>query len=153
LEKSSDQLEGLSTKIAKTKTEIFVSYEIDDSSLDISLKFPTNYPLKQIEIEAGKVLGVAENKWRSWLLSTTTLLVSQNGTVLDGLKLFQRNVSLHFEGVEECAICYSIIGVLDSTLPSKACKNCKHKFHSACLFKWFKTSHQSTCPLCRQNSF
>jgi E3 ubiquitin-protein ligase DOA10 len=34
-------------------------------------------------------------------------------------------------------------------LPKLACRTCKKKFHSACLYKWFSTSNNSTCPLCR----
>ena len=155
LESKKASLQDMKVRVSKTGHDISASYMVDDASLDISIKFPLNYPLRQVDVEAGngKVGGVPEGKWRAWLLATTTLMVSQNGSVYDALRIFQRNVSLHFEGVEDCAICYSIIGVIDNTLPSKQCKNCKHKFHSACLFKWFKTSNQSTCPLCRQTSF
>lgn len=163
LELRKKEVENLTVKASKTQREVTASYIIDDASLDIHFKFPSNYPLRQIEIETGmgKVVGVPESKWRAWILSITVLLISQNGSIYDALNIFQKNVSLHFEGVEDCAICktlflilgYSIIGVIDNTLPSKQCKNCKHKFHSACLFKWFKTSNQSTCPLCRQTSF
>jgi hypothetical protein len=31
----------------------------------------------------------------------------QNGRIVDGLSLFKKNVTLHFEGQVECAICYS----------------------------------------------
>ena len=31
----------------------------------------------------------------------------QNGRIADGLSLFKKNVTLHFEGQVECAICYS----------------------------------------------
>lgn len=33
--------------------------------------------------------------------------------------MFKRNVTLHFEGVEACAICYSSISVVDRSLPTK----------------------------------
>jgi E3 ubiquitin-protein ligase DOA10 len=35
--------------------------------------------------------------------------------------------------------------------PNKRCATCKNTFHSVCLFRWFKSSNQSTCPLCRNN--
>lgn len=31
----------------------------------------------------------------------------KNGLILEALSVFKRNVALHFEGVVECAICYS----------------------------------------------
>lgn len=73
----------------------------------------------------------------------------QNGLILEALTVFKKNVALHFEGVVECAICYSIISVTDRTLPTKPCKTCKNRFHASCLFKWFNSSHSSSCPMCR----
>jgi E3 ubiquitin-protein ligase DOA10 len=52
------------------------------------------------------------------------------------------------KGQTECAICYSIVSS-DKKMPDKRCQTCKHLFHSSCLFKWFASSNQSTCPLCR----
>jgi hypothetical protein len=74
--------------------------------------------------------------------------------------VFKKNVSLHFDGVVECAICYryiqlkystdpSIISLTDRTLPTKPCRTCKNRFHASCLYKWFNSSHSSSCPLCR----
>ena len=107
METRKQDLEGLAVKSNKTGTEVSASYAIDDASLDILIRFPTLFPLRQVQIEAGsgKVAGVPESKWRAWLLSTTTLMVSQNGTLADALCMFQRNVHLNFEGIEDCAIC------------------------------------------------
>lgn len=97
----------------------------------------------------------------------------QNGLILEALSIFKRNVALHFEGVVECAICYScvklllltcilpnlrvarvelmssIISLTDRTLPTKPCRTCKNRFHASCLYKWFQSSNSSSCPLCR----
>lgn len=75
----------------------------------------------------------------------------QNGSITDGLSSFRRNVTGALKGQTECAICYSIISA-DRQLPQKRCPTCKNLFHASCLFKWFKTSNASTCPLCR-NAF
>ena len=40
--------------------------------------------------------------WMIW-----KLIGVQSGHILDGLALFKKNVTLHFEGQVECAICYS----------------------------------------------
>jgi hypothetical protein len=104
-------LTDMTVKVTKAGNEVSASYAVDEASLDILIRFPSNYPLRQVDVSAGngKIAGVAESKWRAWLLSTTTLIVSQNGSVHDALRIFQRNVSLHFEGVEDCAICKFII--------------------------------------------
>ena len=50
---------------------------------------------------------------------------------------------------QECYICFYILHGTNHQLPKLACRTCKKKFHSACLYKWFSTSNNSTCPLCR----
>ncbi len=80
-------------------------------------------------------VGVTEDRWRRWLLNINTLMSFQNGTVLDALRAWKDNVDKHFEGIEDCAICYSVIGVLDRSLPTKQCRVCKNKFHAGCLVR------------------
>lgn len=77
------------------------------------------------------------------------LLQHQNGSILDGLTVWKRNVDKRFEGVEECYICFYVLHGANHQLPKLACRTCKKKFHAACLYKWFSTSNNSTCPLCR----
>ena len=87
-----------------------------------------------------------------YLISYENIVFSgqhQNGSVLDGLTVWKNNVDKRFEGVEECYICFYVLHGANHQLPKLACKTCKKKFHSACLFKWFSTSNNSTCPLCR----
>jgi hypothetical protein len=44
-----------------------------------------------------------------------------------------------------CSICFTEMTIEDShTL------ECEHKFHTACILKWFR-SKQDTCPLCREH--
>uniref|UniRef100_A0A8C0BHX6 E3 ubiquitin-protein ligase listerin n=1 Tax=Buteo japonicus TaxID=224669 RepID=A0A8C0BHX6_9AVES len=78
---------------------------------------------------------------------------SQNGSIMDGLSLWKNNVDKRFEGIEDCMICFSVIHGSNYSLPKKACRTCKKKFHSACLYKWFTSSNKSTCPLCRETFF
>ena len=73
----------------------------------------------------------------------------QNGSILDGLTLWKRNVDKRFEGIEECYICYYVLHGSNYQLPKLTCRTCRKKFHAACLYKWFSTSNNSTCPLCR----
>ncbi len=143
----------LEVRADRATTTITASYRIEEAQLEMQLFLPPTYPLRQVSVQPGargKLIGVSEAKWRTWLLSVTALIVGQHGSIMDALRLFEKSLTQHFEHVEECAICYSVIGTLDNSLPSKTCKTCKHVFHGSCLFKWFKSSHQSSCPLCRQ---
>ena len=84
----------------------------------------------------------------------TDLCFVQSGSIVDGLAFFKKNVSSHFEGQSECAICYSYVSVvgvghssninvvatsmisaMDGSLPKKPCRTCKNKFHAGCLYK------------------
>jgi Ring finger domain len=120
----------------------------------MNIKIPVCYPLRLAEVSSGtgggRSAGLQESRWRSWLLSVSSVISAQNGTLQDAVILFKKNVQLHFEGIKDCAICYSVIGVIDRQLPTKACRVCKNKFHGSCLYKWFKSSNQNSCPLCRQ---
>jgi hypothetical protein len=141
-------------KLNRSTNEVVVVYMVEDAVLDLNLKVPASYPLRLVVVSSGdgsgKALGIQESRWRSWLLVVTSHLSVHNATINDAIMLFKKNVDLHLDGIEECAICYSIIGVIDRQLPTKQCKTCKNKFHGGCLFKWFKSSNQDLCPLCRQ---
>ncbi|TPX62997.1 hypothetical protein PhCBS80983_g00179 [Powellomyces hirtus] len=154
-------IEDLVIKVSKSGNEVTASYTVEDATLEMVIRLPTTFPLRQVDVDSGvgaaaaggRAAGISEARWRAWLLSASAVIASQNGSIADAVKLYSKNISLHFKGVEDCAICYSVIGVIDRTLPTKQCKTCKHKFHASCLFKWFRTSNQSTCPLCRQPTF
>ena len=94
-------------------------------------------------------VGVAEGRLRKWLLSVTAFLRNQNGSVLDAIALWHRNVRKEFEGLEECLICYNIVSITDGKLPRLQCQTCSKRFHGGCLYKWFQSSGKSNCPHCQ----
>ncbi|KAF9570336.1 hypothetical protein EC968_001949 [Mortierella alpina] len=145
----SDDLNQLQIKTSKATSEVSASFQIDEATMEIVIRLPANFPLRQVEVEGLQRVGVKEARWRAWLLAVAGVIAAQNGSLIDALSLFRRNVGLHFEGVEDCTICYSIVSVQDRSLPNKTCKTCKHRFHASCLYKWFRTSNSSSCPLCR----
>lgn len=61
------------------------------------------------------------------LSACCSLQVSRNSSITDGLMLWKRNVDQHFEGVEECPICYSVVHAVTSAMPKLQCRVCKHK--------------------------
>lgn len=140
--------ENLKNKINRVTNEIKSTYLIDEQYLELVFKIPSNYPLTNIEVLGPQRVGVKENQWKAWLLASQRIISLQNGEVFESLEFFLRNVTFHFKGFEECAICYSILHQ-DNSLPSKTCPTCKNKFHAGCLYKWFKSSGDHSCPLCR----
>ena len=86
---------------------------------------------------------------RKWMLGVSAILQHRNGAVAEGLMLWRKNVDGEFAGVEPCPICYLVIHGANHQTPRLRCQQCRNKFHSACLYKWFTNSSKSTCPLCQ----
>ncbi|KAH7118758.1 RING zinc finger protein-like protein [Dendryphion nanum] len=137
-----------SIRISPKAYEITASYLVDDQTMSMRLKLPKSFPLTSASIEGLNRVAVNEQKWQSWLRTSLGAITIFNGSLIDALTTFKRNVDGAMKGQSECAICYSVVGS-DRKLPDKRCGTCKNLFHGSCLFKWFKTSGNSSCPLCR----
>lgn len=149
----SDQDEKeLIVKVHYTQREITAAYAIDDGGdeqqASILIKIKPNYPLDFVDVVGLNRVACNERTWQSWLRITQGIITISNGVIIDGLATFRRNVVGALKGHVECAICYSFIAV-DRKMPDKKCATCKNLFHRDCLFKWFNSANQNTCPLCR----
>ncbi|KAG8528214.1 uncharacterized protein KY384_007131 [Bacidia gigantensis] len=145
---------SLTVKVSHPTREITAAVPVDDRISSISVRLPTSYPLARAEVSGVQRVGVAENKWQSWIRNAQgQLTISDGGSnaLIDCLLAWRRNVTAAMKGQTECSICYSVVGS-DKTLPKKECPTCKNRFHAGCLFRWFKSSNSSSCPLCR-NTF
>ncbi|XP_060689478.1 E3 ubiquitin-protein ligase listerin isoform X2 [Hemiscyllium ocellatum] len=150
---STQSFKSMVVKARPVAREVLATYSVDDIFIELIIQLPTNYPLGSITVESGKRVGVAVQQWRHWMLQLNTFLNLQNGSIIEGLALWKSNVDKRFEGTEECMICFSVIHGSNYSLPKKACRTCKKKFHSACLYRWFTSSNKSSCPLCRETFF
>ncbi|XP_067896603.1 E3 ubiquitin-protein ligase listerin isoform X2 [Heterodontus francisci] len=150
---STQTFKSMVVKARPVAREVLATYSVDDIFIELVIQLPTNYPLGSIIVESGKRVGVAVQQWRNWMLQLNTFLNLQNGSIMEGLALWKSNVDKRFEGTEECMICFSVIHGSNYSLPKKACRTCKKKFHSACLYRWFTSSNKSSCPLCREMFF
>ena len=152
---SADQ--SITVKTSLPAREISASIPVDEQTMTIAIQLPKSYPLARAEVKSVHRVGVAEKKWNAWLINTQGVINFSSGgagegnAIIDGLMAWRRNVTATMKGQTECAICYSVVGA-DRQLPNKKCQTCKNTFHSACLFRWFKSSNSSSCPLCR-NAF
>lgn len=141
--------ENFSVVVNKSANEVVATYKKDETGMDLVIRLPESYPLKLVIVNCTRSLGISEAKQRKWEMSMMSFVQNQNGALAEAIRIWKSNFDKEFEGVEECPICYSVVHTSDHNLPRLACKTCKHKFHSACLYKWFSTSHKSTCPLCQ----
>ena len=148
---SDPEYENFSVKVSSRSKEVNVSYLVDEQTMAIVVRLPDEYPLQGAKVDGISRVAVDEKRWQSWLRNCQGVITFSNGNLIDGLSSWRKNVTGALKGQTECAICYSIISS-DKQLPSKRCGTCKNLFHSSCLFKWFKSSNASSCPLCR-NAF
>lgn len=138
----------LVVKVARAAREVTASYEVDEDQAAIAIKIPQSYPIEGVSVTGLHRVAVSEKKWQSWIMTTQGVITFSNGNIIDGLQVFKRNIVGALKGQSECAICYSIIST-DKRMPDKRCTTCKNLFHRTCLYKWFQSSSQNTCPLCR----
>ncbi|VDL19980.1 unnamed protein product [Hymenolepis diminuta] len=118
-------------------------------SLEMIITLPENFPLSPVHVETGSRTGTVMSNWRTYIVLLSVFINNQNGSILEAIGLWLRNLKKKFEGVEECPICYSVIYDRDFSFPKMQCRVCKKKFHSNCMYRYFQTSHNPTCPLCR----
>lgn len=83
---------------------------------------PPAFPLRNVEVDLGKTLGIAEKRWRRWALNIMLMLNNQDGSILDALLLWKENVDKEFEGVEPCPVCYSVLCIKTHSMPNLQCK-------------------------------
>lgn len=140
--------EAIIVKANQRTKEVMISKEIDDQMMSMAIRLPTNFPLGQAVLQGVNRVAVDEKKWRSWLLNSQGVITFSNNSLIDGIIAFRRNVVGALKGQTECAICYSLVSA-DKQLPTKRCGTCKNLFHGSCLYRWFKSSNSSSCPLCR----
>jgi len=145
----------LTIKVSLPAREITASIPIDEQIMSIAIRLPPSYPLARATVESIHRVGVDEKKWRSWLITTQGVInfsgEGNGGSLIEGLLAWRKNVTATLKGQTECSICYSVVSA-ERQLPSKRCGTCRNMFHGGCLYRWFKSSNSSSCPLCR-NAF
>uniref|UniRef100_M4B3P8 E3 ubiquitin-protein ligase listerin n=1 Tax=Hyaloperonospora arabidopsidis (strain Emoy2) TaxID=559515 RepID=M4B3P8_HYAAE len=137
-------------KGSRVSREITTTYIKDECALEMVVRVPPSYPLRCVEVECTKRIGISEHRWRRWVLQIIRVTSSRDGSLLDAVLLWKHNVDKEFEGVEPCPICYSILNPKNMGLPSLPCKTCNNKYHNSCLYKWFNQSGKNKCPTCQQ---
>jgi len=118
--------------------------------LSVMIRIPPTFPLRNVEVDCQKTLGIPSSRWRRWALQIMLMLNNQDGNVLEALLLWKQNVDKEFDGVEPCPVCYSVLCIKTHAMPNLECKTCNNRFHTTCLYKWFQSSGKSQCVLCQQ---
>ena len=128
--------------VGRTITCIY-NVEEDGVSIEMLIRFPVDFPLKIVQVQCSKHAGIKQSKWNRWMLQMVTLFSVKDGKATDLIDLWKQSVEQELAGVEPCPICYSVVHIEEHTLPRKRCKTCRNHFHTQCLAKWFRTSHNN----------
>jgi len=126
----------------------------EDIQLEMEINLPNDYPLTAAKVKLTSKTGVDSKRERAWQFKLACFMSKAEVGIVEALNTWKKLVDQEFEGVEACAICYSVVyggagGGDSKALPKIYCKVCKHKYHAKCIYKWFQTSNNNTCPLCR----
>jgi hypothetical protein len=140
---------GLTVRAARGSREVTAAYSVDDALLEVTVRLPGAYPLRAPEAECARRVGVSEARLRKWLLAMAAALRGGGGGVAGALALWGASVEREFAGVEPCPICYMTLHAGSHALPRLACRQCRNRFHAACLYAWFTSSNKSACPICQ----
>eukprot|EP01083_Nonionella_stella_P028464 78371_1 len=139
----------LKLKCNAQSREVEALYIADEVSISMCILFPFDYPLKGVTFEWRETCGLPPKKVKNWKMLLMGMVNNQNASITEAFMLLAVNISKHYEGIDECPICYSVVHPTKKTLPKVKCTTCKGKFHRYCIYKWTKTSQKSSCPLCR----
>jgi hypothetical protein len=148
---SSSSLDSGDLKVVASRAsgETVAVYTRDETSIEMRITLPPGYPLRNVEVTCTGRLGDG-GRWQRWVLQIVHLMSQRDGSVVDAVLLWRRNVDKEFEGAEPCPICYSTLHAKSLCLPSVECSTCHNKFHPTCLYTWFQSSGKSKCVMCQQ---
>eukprot|EP01063_Lacrimia_lanifica_P022805 TRINITY_DN3031_c1_g1_i1.p1 TRINITY_DN3031_c1_g1~~TRINITY_DN3031_c1_g1_i1.p1 ORF type:complete len:1768 (+),score=698.33 TRINITY_DN3031_c1_g1_i1:582-5306(+) len=146
----------LKVRVLPASATVLLEYEYEDCTVSVKMVVPPAFPLEPIQHPALDAqatrakAGLSVDVWRGWLMQMTAKLLNKSARLWNLVELWQQNLTKHFDGRHEpCPICYQIVNPTTHQLPALTCSTCGGKYHKLCLFKWFKQSNDSTCPLCR----
>jgi hypothetical protein len=115
----------------------------DEVRVQMELMVPDNYPLRQVDVKTDQA------KTATWVRMLVLTRQRADGHLGDVVRAWRDSVAQRMAGIEECTICYAVVHDRTRQLPKVQCKQCKNRFHAPCLRKWFTSSGNATCPLCR----
>ena len=84
---SMDDAGELSIRASSKTREITAAYTKDEAVLEVVLRVPPSYPLRPIQVDGTRRVGVSEGKWKKWALAMRTLLDNKDGSLLDAVLL------------------------------------------------------------------
>lgn len=69
--------ECFSVSVSKSANEVIATYTKDETGMDLVIRLPVSYPLRPVDVECTRSLGISEVKQRKWLLSMMAFVRNQ----------------------------------------------------------------------------
>jgi len=92
IKKSDFRDENFSVSVSKSANEIVATYTKDETGMDLVIRLPASYPLRPVDVDCTRSLGISETKQRKWLMS---------------MMLFVRNQVICYEF---CSVLHFLVG-------------------------------------------
>ena len=134
-------------QFSRSARQLVCFFKQSELEAELMMIFPDVWPLRVASVEASPIPGISKTRNRHTAMAVQVSLTCS--TIDKAVAAWSKSISAVLEGIEECYICYSVVHVESNSLPSKQCGTCKNKYHSDCIFRWFRTSHKTTCPICQ----
>lgn len=69
--------ENFSVVVSKSANEVIATYTKDETGMDLVIRLPSSYPLRHVDVDCMRSLGISEVKQRKWLLSMMSFVRNQ----------------------------------------------------------------------------
>lgn len=69
--------ENFSLSVSKSANEVVATYTKDETTMDLVIHLPASYPLRPVDVDCTKSLGISDMKQRKWLMSLMLFVRNQ----------------------------------------------------------------------------
>lgn len=69
--------DNFSVNVSKAANEVVATYKKDETGVDLVIRLPASYPLRPVDVDCTRSLGISELKQRKWLMSMMLFLSNQ----------------------------------------------------------------------------
>lgn len=77
IKKGSFADDNFSVSVSKSANEVVATYTKDETGMDLVIRLPASYPLRAVDVDCPRSLGISELKQRKWLMSMLLFVRNQ----------------------------------------------------------------------------
>ncbi|KAF9597736.1 hypothetical protein IFM89_021223 [Coptis chinensis] len=85
IKKASVADENFSVSVSKSACEVVATYKKEETGMDLVISLPVSYPLRPVDVDCTRSLGISDQKQRKWLMSMIAFVRSQNGALAEAI--------------------------------------------------------------------